>query len=439
MNDKEKEFLTQEIKMLRRNVFKAVDTAIGNILRCCVNLSPEMIEQVVAGVFNTAVKEKVATSVAPVVKQTASAADDAASQAARPATKRSPGRKAIWSQSSEKSLRQAYCKRRRANREIEQELEAELIKRFPTYDAATHTFTGRSKRDDATDKVQMHRVRIPRPYKDLSNNDIMIKYHAAQMADTPIEDALHVELKRRYPTRYDAVNRVLRDGKRAGKQKRPLRELSDNTIKTMYYTSRTKGISNELHAELIRRFPGYDAKTRTFIRLGRGERFMTQAEIKEYEAQQRRDAVAKATDTTLAPKKSPVSDGLLNVSVLRTKMSPDGVFYDVYVNGTRILHNHIGTEIHTFMNGTVLGVYGTATDIPNLPTKPSWQIYDTKLSRRTFAQTNSITKKNVYITRVAPIGDKQLSLEVSNKMHVILDYKPSDIVFKIASENEKQK
>ena len=140
-----------------------------------------------------------------------------------------------------------------------------------------------------------------------------------------------------------------------------------------------------------------------------------------------------------APEQITVLEGQLNVTMRRTKIGLDGAFYDVYVNGKRILHNHINTQLHTFLNGTILGVYGTATDIANLPTKQSWQIYDTRMSRRTFTQTNPITKKNVYITGVHTLGDDKLVLDVSNKMRVQLDYKPSDIVFKILSENQNQK
>lgn len=421
-DDKELEILTQEIKALRRTVFKAVDNAIGNILRCCVNLSPEAVEQVIANVLKfpaARVAEKAApATIAPAEKE--------------PTVKKRRGRKAVWANSSDQSLRGAYSKRKREGKEIEPELQAELARRFPTYDCATNTFTGGSRGKKA--------AAAPSPYRDLSNNDIMLKYHAARMAGTPIEDDLHAELKRRYYRRYDAVNRVLPDKKKTGSKKKALSELTDSSLKTAYYKAGGK-ISGELNAELARRFPAYDARTRTFIRLGRGERFATTEEIKEIEARERRIALAKMAKPVSkpAPEQITVLEGQLNVTMRRTKIGLDGAFYDVYVNGKRILHNHINTQLHTFLNGTILGVYGTATDIANLPTKQSWQIYDTRMSRRTFTQTNPITKKNVYITGVHTLGDDKLVLDVSNKMRVQLDYKPSDIVFKILSENQNQK
>ena len=420
-DDKELEILTQEIKMLRRSMKKAIDSAITNILRCCVNLSPEMVEQVIANVIKY--------PVAPVAEKAAPATIAPAEK--EPTVKKRRGRKAVWANSSDLSLRGAYSKRMRQGKEIEPELQAELSRRFPTYDCATNIFVGTGRGG---------RAAAPSPYRDLSNNEVVLKYHAARMAGTPIDDDLHTELKRRYRSRYDAVNRVLPDKKQKGSKKKPVSELTDSSLKAAYYNAAGK-ISNELNAELARRFPAYDAQTRKFIRLGRDERFATPEEIKEFEARERRVAAAKQPNSASKPATEQITvlDGQLNVTMRRTKIGLDGTFYDVYVNGKRILHNHINTQLHTFLNGTILGVYGTATDIANLPTKQSWQIYDTRMSRRTFTQINPITKKNVYITGVHTLGDDKLVLDVSNKMRVQLDYKPSDIVFKILSENQNQK
>lgn len=363
--------------------------------------------------------------------------------ASRPAaTKKRPGRKAVWARSSDKSLRSAYAKRCRKGQDIEPELEAELIRRFPTYDAATHTFTGRAVKETAKEQVEKTpRVRTPRPYKDLSNSDIMLKYHTARMAGTPIEDALHEELKRRYPTRYDAQNRVLPDKRKVGKQKKPLRELADKTLKIMYYNARSAGnIPAELNDELARRFPAYNKKTQTFVDLRGGYRLATPAEIAEQE-QREKAALLKSVASVPAPKNvaAPANPGELVVSVKRTKISQDGVHNDVFVNGKCILHNHIDTNVQVFLNGTVLGVHGRTTDIPNYPDNPSWQVYDTNMKRRTFSQVHPYTRKSVYIKSIAPIGDSRIALEVSNRMRVILDTRPVTQIFKIVSEDQKQK
>lgn len=252
--------LAAQLEQMRTDMYKLVDNAILNIARTCAGMSPEMFEEVITSVFH------------PLESAAATAA------ASRPAaTKKRPGRKAIWSRSSDKALRTAYANRRKKGQDIDPELEAELIRRFPTYDAATHTFTGRA---------------TPRPYKDLSNNQIMVKYQSALMAGTPITDALHEELKRRYPTRYDAQNRVLSDKRNGGKQKKPLRELADKTLKIMYYNARSAGnIPAELNNELARRFPAYDKKTQTFVDLRGGYRLATKEEIEEID---KRNAVIAA-------------------------------------------------------------------------------------------------------------------------------------------------
>ncbi len=435
--------LAAQLEQMRTDMYKLVDNAILNIARTCAGMSPEMFEEVITSVFH------------PLESAAATAA------ASRPAaTKKRPGRKAIWSRSSDKALRTAYANRRKKGQDIEPELEAELIRRFPTYDAATHTFTGRA---------------TPRPYKDLSNNQIMVKYQSALMAGTPIADALHEELKRRYPTRYDAQNRVLSDKRKGGKQKKPLRELADKTLKIMYYNARSAGnIPAELNNELARRFPAYDKKTQTFVDLRGGYRVATKEEIEEIEkhnaaiaaarraeerkkqeAQRRIAAEKQAAEKQAAEKQAaqttteqPVAASVtpqvaapseLLVTTKRLRISQDGVHNDVFVNGKCILHNHIDTQVQVFLNGTVLGIYGRTTDIPNYPDNPSWQVYDTNMKRRTFSQVHQYTRKSVYIKSIAPIGDTQIALDVSNKMRVILDARPVTQIFKIVSEDQKQK
>lgn len=421
--------LAAQLEQMRTDMYKLVDNAILNIARTCAGMSPEMFEEVITSVFH------------PLESAAVTAA------ASRPAaTKKRPGRKAIWSRSSDKALRTAYANRRKKGQDIEPELEAELVKRFPTYDAATHTFTGRA---------------TPRPYKDLSNNQIMVKYQAALMAGTPIADALHEELKRRYPTRYDAQNRVLSDKRKGGKQKKPLRELADKTLKIMYYNARSAGnVPAELNNELARRFPAYDKKTQTFVDLRGGYRVATKEEIEEIEkhnaaiaaarrAEERKkqeaqrrvaeEKQAKSATPEVVSATTPAAPSELLVTTKRLRISQDGVHNDVFVNGKCILHNHIDTQVQVFLNGTVLGIYGRTTDIPNYPDNPSWQVYDTNMKRRTFSQVHPYTRKSVYIKSIAPIGDTQIALDVSNKMRVILDARPVTQIFKIVSQDQKQK
>jgi len=101
--------LAAQLEQMRTDMYKLVDNAILNIARTCAGMSPEMFEEVITSVFH------------PLESAAATAA------ASRPAaTKKRPGRKAIWSRSSDKALRTAYANRRKKGQDIEPELEAEL-------------------------------------------------------------------------------------------------------------------------------------------------------------------------------------------------------------------------------------------------------------------------------------------------------------------------
>lgn len=320
-----------------------------------------------------------------------------------------------WDKISDGALRQAYHYRRRKGKDIEPELAAEMARRFKGFDAEARCFSHRGRKAAA-----------PNPYKKLSKNDLAAKYHVMRMHGEEIDDDLNAELKRRF-NRYDAETRTFREDMR-GKKTKPLQDLADNTLKTKYYAMRRAGkkIPNDMNEELARRFPNYNKETWEFVNLRGGYVI----------AEEPKPAQPKPAPT---PKKTKTENGDLIVETKMTKISPDGVFYDVYVNGKRILRNNVDTKVQTFLDGTVLGVYGIATDIAELPTKPSWQIYDANLHRRTFDNTDSITKKQVYIKSIRETGDGTLDLWVSNNMHVYPSKKDLGRIFKIMTENEKQK
>lgn len=133
-------------------------------------------------------------------------------------------------------------------------------------------------------------------------------------------------------------------------------------------------------------------------------------------------------------------DNLLKVVVENIKLTLDGPYNNIFVNGNRILKNHINTTVKTFLDGAVLGVHGIVTDVAGMPTRPIWMIYDTKLRPRTFPYQNQYSKQNIYITNVIE-NTTDLVIYTSNKMQIILDAQKvksvSDKVFCIASEKTK--
>ncbi len=418
--------LSTALEQMRRHLYKTIDNAVAAIARICVNLTPAEVDELMRLFFGRMYEvPNHASSSMPQTVEIQTKFAPKLQPATHPKTPVKRGRTTDWTKSPDKSLRQVYSNRRRKGRDIEPELEAELSRRFPTYDATTHTFKGRT----ATSHT-------PRPDKDLDNAEIVQKHHTATPAD-------------------DTPSRVLPDKRKGGKpNKKPLSALRNTTLKQMYYNARNAGnIPPELNSELARRFPAYDEKTHTFIKLGRGERIATPADIDEIEHQQalaeaarrkaekekqsalRRAAIAKAKAANQPATDADTSDLVVTTKLL--KISQDGPVCDVFVNGMCILRNHIGTQVQTFLNGTVLGVYGSVTDIPNFPTNPSWQVYDTNLKRRSFAQVHPYTKKSVFIQNIGKIGDTKITLTVSNKMCVILDQRPTQRIFKISSEKTK--
>lgn len=67
------------------------------------------------------------------------------------------------------------------------------------------------------------------------------------------------------------------------------------------------------------------------------------------------------------------------VSVKQIKITLEGVYNNIFVNGKKLLSNHINTQIKTFGNGVILAIHGTVINDARYPTTPMWLIYDTNL------------------------------------------------------------
>ncbi len=131
----------------------------------------------------------------------------------------------------------------------------------------------------------------------------------------------------------------------------------------------------------------------------------------------------KSDDKNAVPQK--VSDQttkthVLSVTVKQVKMTLDGTYNDVFVNGNLILKNHLNTRIATFMDGTILGVYGIVTTDSKLPTRPLWQIYDPDLRARTFGRPMMYSQTHTYICDVMENTDN-LRLMLSNRSSILLN------------------
>jgi len=456
MNDNQnlqQQELTAALEQMRQNLYKAVDNTVAAIARIGVNLTPAELAELIR-LFLGSAYETPAAAQAPIQQTVEPQTENETKSQTAPQPKAPVKRKRVtdWTKSSDNALRLAYSNRRRGGMAIEPELDAELARRFPGYDATTQTFVGNKRfKGAAHPAIAAMAAAHKKPMTEWADVTLKHAYYKARRNGN-ISAELNAELSRRFPE-YDATTqKFVTKSPKTSTCKKSLADLTDNTLKTMYYKLRDKGISAELNEELARRFPAYDKKTRTFVRLYQGERIATQSDIEEIEhqqalaaARQRAEERAKkaAQRSAFAPAKTAPTaradkdDSDLVVTTKCLRISQDGPHYDVFVNGKRILHNHIGTQLQTFLNGTVLGVYGCVTDIPNFPDNPSWQVYDTNMKRRTFTQVHPYTKKSVYIKNIAQFAENQIRLEVSNKLLVLMDQRPSQRIFKIMSENTK--
>lgn len=177
----------------------------------------------------------------------------------------------ITAQSSNKTLRCAYYYRIRTGHDIEAELESELVRRFPTYDAETHSFVPRQTQKNNKDSIQ-----------NLPNNKLITQYQVSKLNGLPISDELHLELIHRFPNCYDAQNRTLTKTTSYVKPETKTKHVRNATphsvqprkpqytskLITQYQVTKLNGlpINDELHLELIHYFPQrYDAQKRVLI------------------------------------------------------------------------------------------------------------------------------------------------------------------------------
>ena len=153
-------------------------------------------------------------------------------------------KKVDYKSKSDKSLRLMYFYKKRHNLEIPQEMSAELILRFPDWDPETQTFKDNDKN------------KVVKDFSNCSNENLRGIYLYRKQRNRKIEPELNDELIRRFPG-YDPKTETF------GKS---LAELSDARLRGRHWYKKTHGqeISDELNDELSRRFPCYDPKEKIF-------------------------------------------------------------------------------------------------------------------------------------------------------------------------------
>ena len=118
-------------------------------------------------------------------------------------------------------------------------------------------------------------------------------------------------------------------------------------------------------------------------------------------------------------KSEPKSENDLVVTIKPTKTTLDGTYNNIFVNGKKILSNHINTKIKLLMDDKILAIHGIITDNPDLPHTPIWQVYGTDLRSRISLHKQKFSSYNIYAKSVTetPSG---LRIELSNHCQALI-------------------
>ena len=157
-------------------------------------------------------------------------------------------KKVDYKSKSDKSLRLMYFYKKRHNLEIPQEMNAELILRFPNWDPETQTFKDNDKN------------KVVKDFSNYSNETLRGIYLYRKQRNRKIEPELNAELARRFPG-WNSETQTFARAKESD-----ITKLSDARLRGRHWYKKTHGqeISDELNDELSRRFPCYDPKEKIF-------------------------------------------------------------------------------------------------------------------------------------------------------------------------------
>lgn len=228
-------------------------------------------------------------------------------------------------------------------------------------------------------------------WTNVSPQNLMQAYHYRKRKNLDIEDSLHKALCKHYYN-YDPETKTLL----SFEDMKDFSTISDIQIRNLYYRNKIKGkkLTEHLNEELSNRFSGYDPETETF-----GNQKYTEPEpITKIVPQNKQFFVTKKT----------------------VKKQSDITYNDVFINGTKILSNHLNTEIKLLCDDTVLAIHGTITNNTKYPNTPTWLVYDTQLQSLAPQKTHSYSGYFIQIKHISDINGK-INLFLDNKTTMILN------------------
>ncbi len=274
-----------------------------------------------------------------------------------------------WSEASTQSLMGAYYHRKSKNLPIPDEIHFAMMEKIKNYDAKTRTIIKDKKTINWSKK---------------SDNSIYNAYKYRRQKNIPFPEGLNAELIKRFPD-YDEASQTF---KKIPKIK-TYADYTTNTLRLAYYKCKRDNlpIPDDLNKELTKRFHNYDPEKQ--ILLARNKDFRA-----ETRAKQLQQIAAQYTDTQI----------VVSVKTVETK---EAVTYnDVFINGTKILSNHIDTEIKLLCDDTILAIHGIITNDVHYPHTPTWLAYNAQMKLLAAVKANAYSEHYIQINRISDTSDK---------------------------------
>ncbi len=280
-----------------------------------------------------------------------------------------------------RTLQVTYYEYHKLKKPIPDELNAELAKRFSNYDPETQKF----KQEKTKNKS----------YTEFADNTLRSAYHKFKKQKLPIPDELNAELANRF-SNYDPETQKFKP------KTKSYADCTESALRSAYYEHKEQKlpIPDELNTELAKRFPGYDPEQKIFD-------VLEQISREEARAEKLHKLVMKSKNKKII------------VSVQTVDVKEAVTYNDIFINGTKILSNHIDTEIKLLCDDTILAIHGIITNDVHYPHTPTWLAYNAQMKSLSPTQANTYSNYYVQINNIRDINDK-INIFFNNKTTVVL-------------------
>ena len=423
----------------------AIRSAMQNVEKSIASLYKIVAEKVSYNVLHGAAQQAVNNE--PVQKVDASVAKKTIKTAGR--------RRTDWMKAPLMSLRSAYYNRKRHGLDIEDALQEALAKRIPTYDRENQVFTGRTvMKSPKPRKVVAQKSSVAPGHKmplvskrsnagkhalyfDNGVNMTNISNRASAPYALCLVDAESgLAVVRKFVNQQEACLLIvnLNDGKIVPEVKNGVDVVYVDTANHSLYAMQDKYTSTSYWALSAKSEPSQ-------VMIVPGDAFSIAADTirpatilvdANGQTEKLDSVVLDKTNDELAKKlavlfeqnkkemvsedgEMPLPDEKdLVVLVKPVKTTLDGTYNNVFVNGFRLLKNHLNTDVDILFDGTLLAVHGVMSESSEYPAQPVWQLYDADLRSRVPLHKQKFNNYNIYAKSLRTDGN-QLRMDMSNR------------------------